>query len=360
MTKAEQLQLLKQNTDSWNEWRENNPEVKIDFSKTNFRGMDLYGADFRKVNLSQADFSNANLRHAVFDSADLTHARIVEVCLNAASFHQAKLNNVRFLKADLSGTWLEEADFKYSTLDEVNFSFAKLDGADFSDTNIGWTTFGHNDLSTVIGLETVRHLGPSIIGIETLYNSRGLIPALFLSGAGLPDDFITYAHSIVGQAIEFQSCFISYSHIDEEFTRQLYSALRDAHLRVWFAPEDIKGGQKLYEQIEHAIQLHDRLLLVLSEQSLKSEWVITEVRKARKTEVRESRRKLFPIRLVDWKTIQEWECFDADTGKDLAAEVREYFIPDFSNWKDYDAFNVAFKRLLRDLRAEESNEDSGL
>ena len=40
-------------------------------------------------------------------------------------------------------------------------------------------------------------------------------------------------------------------------------------------------------------------------------------------------------------------------GKDLAIELREYFIPDFSNWKEHDAFEAAFDRLLRDLKAEE-------
>ena len=50
--------------------------------------------------------------------------------------------------------------------------------------------------------------------------------------------------------------------------------------------------------------------------------------------------------------IREWECFDADHGKDLAVEVREYFIPDFSAWKDNDAFEVAFSRLMKDLRME--------
>lgn|ERR1044072_4968655 len=356
MKNEEHLKLLKKDTDSWNEWRESSREEKIDFSHANFRGMNLYGVDFSEVNLRQADFSNANVRSAIFDNADLTGARLVEVCLSRASFYQSKLRNVRFLKADLSGAYMEEADFKYSTLDEVNFSFARLDGVDFTDTNIGWTTFGYTDLSTIKGLETVRHLGPSIVGVETLYKSQGQIPETFLRGVGLPDDFVTYAHSIVGKAIEFQSCFISYSHLDEEFTRRLYSEMRDADLRVWFAPEEIKGGCKLYEQIEHAIQLHDRLLLILSENSIKSEWVMTEIRKARAIEVEEGRRKLFPISLVDLETVKAWECFDTDTGKDLAVEVREYFIPDFSNWKDHDAFKIAFKRLLRDLKAGGSTE----
>ena len=64
-------------------------------------------------------------------------------------------------------------------------------------------------------------------------------------------------------------------------------------------------------------------------------------------------KKLFPIRLVDMESIREWECFDVDTGKDLAMEVRKYYIPDFSAWKDHDLFEKAFERLLRDLKAGE-------
>lgn len=91
----------------------------------------------------------------------------------------------------------------------------------------------------------------------------------------------------------------------------------------------------------------------LSEANLQSEWVMTELRKARKAERQSGKRKLFPVRLVDFDTLRDWECFDADGGKDLAVELREYFIPDFLNWKDHDAFESAFAGLLKDLRAEE-------
>jgi hypothetical protein len=47
-----------------------------------------------------------------------------------------------------------------------------------------------------------------------------------------------------------------------------------------------------------------------------------------------------------------WKCFDADAGKDSAREIREYFVPDFSNWKDHDSYQKAFQRLVRDLKAE--------
>ena len=78
---------------------------------------------------------------------------------------------------------------------------------------------------------------------------------------------------------------------------------------------------------------------------------MTELRKARKAERQSGQRKLFPVRLVE--TLRDWECFDAASGKDLAVELREYFIPDFSHWKEHDPFETAFARLLKVLRAEE-------
>jgi hypothetical protein len=189
--------------------------------------------------------------------------------------------------------------------------------------------------------------------VGTLFKSQGNIPEVFLRNIGTPEEAIELARSIRnGPAIQWHSCFISHSIKDKDFARRLHSRMREANMRVWYAPEDLKGGKKLHEQLFDAIQLHDRLLLVLSEHSIKSEWVMTEIRKAREVEKRENRRKLFPLRLVDFDTLRNWTCFDADSGKDLAVEVREYFVPDFSNWKDHDVFEKAFAKLQVDLKAE--------
>jgi hypothetical protein len=132
--------------------------------------------------------------------------------------------------------------------------------------------------------------------------------------------------------------------------------MREDKLRVWYAPEDMKSGRKLHEQIDSAIKLHDKLLIVLTKHSMNSEWVKLEIRKARKREQDEGRRILFPIGLVPFKVIEKWTAFD-DEGKDMAAEIREYFIPDFSNWKDHDSFEVAYQRLMKDFKP--SPEDDG-
>jgi len=181
--------------------------------------------------------------------------------------------------------------------------------------------------------------------------SQGQIPLAFLRGCGLPDALIDYLPAIAQQEIQFYSCFISYSTQDRDFADRLHTDLQDNGVRCWFAPHDIQGGKKLTDQIDHAIRIYDRLLLILSDPSMSSEWVKTEIANARQREVRERRQMLFPISLVPYNRIKEWKAFDADTGKDSAREIREYFIPDFSNWKDHDRYQQAFQRLLRDLKS---------
>jgi hypothetical protein len=201
-------------------------------------------------------------------------------------------------------------------------------------------------------LETIQHYGPSTVSIDTLYKSKSKIPEAFLRGVRIGDDLIA-AIKALGGALRFNSCFISYSTKDQAFAERLYANLQAKGVRCWFAPHDVEGGKKLHEQINHAIRVHEKVLLVLSRDSMNSEWVKTEIATARKREVEEKKQILFPIRLVDFDVIGRWECFDPDIGKDSAREVREYFIPDFSNWKDSYSYQQAFERLLDDLKSLE-------
>jgi hypothetical protein len=141
-------------------------------------------------------------------------------------------------------------------------------------------------LSRARGLDAAVHDGPSTLGVDTLYLSRAQIPDLFLRGVGLPDSLITYAHSLVRMPIQFYSCFISFATRDQELADRLHADLQSKGFRCWFAPHDVKGGRTLHEQIDEAIRLYDRLLLILSEHSMNSEWVKTEIANARKREIR--------------------------------------------------------------------------
>jgi hypothetical protein len=163
---------------------------------------------------------------------------------------------------------------------------------------------------------------------------------------------IEFLPSLFNQAIQFYSCFISYSTLDQEFSDRLYADLQNKGVRCWFAPHDIKAGKKIHVQIDEAIRVYDRLLLIVSKNSMKSPWVKTEIANARKKELKQHRQVLFPIRLVGMKAVRRWKLFDGDIGDDSAIEIREYHIPDFSDWKNHERYQGAFDLLLQALQPE--------
>jgi hypothetical protein len=77
---------------------------------------------------------------------------------------------------------------------------------------------------------------------------------------------------VLNQPIQYYSLFISYSTKDNEFAERLHADLQNKGVRCWFAPHHIAAGKKLHEQIDEAIRLYERLLLILSTASMSSEW----------------------------------------------------------------------------------------
>lgn len=151
-------------------------------------------------------------------------------------------------------------------------------------------------------------------------------------------------NTIIDKASQYYPCFISYSHKDEAFAQKLYADLQQHGVNCWIATEDIKIGDKLRPTIDRSIRTQDKLLLILSKHSIASDWVEQEVEAALEEESKHKKLKLFPIRLDEtvMNTDQAW-----------AATIRRTrLIGNFSQWKDHDAYQQAFERLLRDLKAE--------
>lgn len=142
----------------------------------------------------------------------------------------------------------------------------------------------------------------------------------------------------------YHSCVLSYATEDQDFAEQLYADLQSKGVSCWFAPHDLKTGDKLRTQIYDAVQKQDRLLLILSEHAVKSDWVEREVELAFERERQPPETLvLFPIRLDDavMHTNTAW-----------AGDIRRIrFIGDFRQWQDQMAYQRALQRLLRDLEA---------
>jgi len=158
--------------------------------------------------------------------------------------------------------------------------------------------------------------------------------------------------SVASESGNFRSCFISHASSDAAFVKRLHADLEASGVGCWYAPRDLKGGRTLAGQIDAAISSHERLLLVLSEASMLSNWVKTELLRARVLEADRGSRIVFPISLVPFSTLQSWTHIDADTGLDIWRAVRSFFVPDFSDWTNHSSYELAFRRLLSDLRVE--------
>jgi hypothetical protein len=344
MDRDEAMKLLKggpEGVKEWNRRREAGEEIP------NLSWANLFVAD-----LSRADLSRAYLRGASLNGADLRGANLIWADLSEAYPIRADLPGV-YLKgailneADLTGADLRKADLRGADVSRTNLIRAKLQGADLSVASCDSTIFADVDLSDVKGLDLVHHQSPSHLSTDTLIRSRGQIPEVFLRGCGVPDALIAYLPTILGamQPIQFYSCFISYSSKDTPFAERLHADLQAKGVRCWYAPHDLKIGDRFRLRIDESIRVHDKLLLVLSEGSVASQEVENEVEAAMDREKAQGETVLFPIRLDD--AVMRSPGWPA-----LVRRTRH--IGDFTRWKDHDAYQVAFDRLLRDLEAEVS------
>lgn len=401
MANQEQLAMLKQGPDVWNEWRRENSEVMIDLYQANLQDADLTHADLTDANLvnaflrgayiiatslSGANLSSAHLTNAEFDDvemnnadltgADLSNSIIWDGYISNTNLKNAVLRHTSIFQTNLSCSNLIEADlteaeFFRTNLDEVDFTNANLSGtifkdvilnkANFSKTMLGLTIFSNSDISTIIGIEDVIHESPSTVGTDTLQRSKGKIPVVFLRGCGLSDWEIEssklYHPNLTNEevsriqykiydlratrAIQVSPLFISYSHNDGVFVDKLEGYLNNKGIRFWRDIHDMKSG-RMEKQIDRAMRLNPTVLLILSDHSQQSDWVEHEVRTARALEKEMGRDVLCPVALDDsWKK-SPWS-------KRIMEQVLEYNILDFSRWKDDANFEGTFNKLIDGL-----------
>ena len=356
MANREHLRILKRGVKAWNQWREQHRGISPDLTEADLSEADLAGATLGRPldsHLGEANLREANLTRANLAGANLNHVELFGANLREANLTRADLGKADITEADLTG-----ADFTAADLTGANLSHGKPLGTIFGDTN----------LTTARGLETCLHRGRSTLDHRTLARS-GRLPLAFLRGCGLNDweieatklyqpgltpteinDIVYRIYSLrADPLIQFYSCFISYASRDETFAKRLHADLQNKGVRCWFAPEDMKIGDEFRSRIDTSIHFHDRLLLILSEDSIKSRWVQKEVETAFEKEEKEKRLVLFPIRLDD-------VVMQIDVG--WAADIRrQRHIGDFTHWDDDDTYQKARARLLRDLTSTERQQE---
>jgi TIR domain/Pentapeptide repeats (8 copies) len=353
----EHVAILRKGVDAWNTWRDENPKVVPDLSRENLTNAhlpraNLFGVTLIETNLNGADLSRARLIFANLIGAKLTGANLSGADLMLTHLSDANLTDVvltgdaNLREANLSRTNLSGANLTDAILIGTILCRTNLTDANLTAARLHRTVFAATVLTKVKGLDQCHHVGPSSIDLQTLERS-GPLPIAFLRGIGLPDNFIDYLPSLLNTAIQHYSCFISYSSKDQTFAERLHADLQNEGVRCWFAPHDMRIGAKIIDALDKAIRMREKVLLILSESAVVSDWVEDEVTTAFEEERRRGNVVLFPVRIDDavLQTSEAW-----------AAKLRARHIGDFRHWKEQNSYQESFERLMRDLRVEKSGQ----
>jgi hypothetical protein len=353
MTHQEQLALLKQGVDIWNQWWHEHRVVEPNLFRADLSGTDLSGVHFHRGRISGVNLSGATLKHAVL-GADFSKSNLSHADLSGTFISGANLSNVNLSGANLSGanlafanlfeTNLHSADLRGAYLWQANVGRAELTGADLGGARFGMTTIADVDLRPVKGLEEVIHICPSHLSVDTILRSHGEIPEAFLRGVGLSDTVITAIGSLRQSLLPPLTCVLNYWPQDQEFASRLHEDLQQQGVRCWFNAQDRGihrlGYYSLYTSMPH--------ILILSRLSVpyqwkdEEEWVWQEVIDLMASEQWEKKQLLIPVRLDETIVeIQEQWAIDLRHSRPIA---------DFTNWRDEVAYQQAFERLLREVK----------
>lgn len=234
--------------------------VGASLGRTNMGNSTLRGANLRGADLSHSDLSNANLEGANLSGADLTETNLSWANLNKADLRGTKLTAATFKMCDMSG-----ADLRGATLTKTDLESAVVVGA-----VIGITSFTNCDLSTVIGLESVRHSGPSTIALDTLVRSGGTLPKAFLQGAGVAQPLITAQDAARGMGQRYPTVLFVGSKSDEAMAQRLIAGLAASDIRGWSIAADDELGLRSGRVSLGDIVYYDRVLLLCTTGSLEN------------------------------------------------------------------------------------------
>lgn len=407
MANADHVAIVQNGKDAVQEWNNRNPSKGLDlsgasFDKMDLRNMDLEYADLSGSNLSEANlqdinlahailkhadisnatFSRANLRFAVLDQAvlsdanlthadlsqsslwrsdllrcdlinvDLTQANLSRADLTSSNLARSKLIGTNLYGANLTGTNLSHADLEGANLIHANINRVNLQETDFSGMTCGYTTWTNCDLSTTIGLGSVRHVAPSNIDLATHTFSLKSSNAKhfdsereFFRQAGMSENAFERLVTLVNTAPSlFQHCYIFHAEKDLDFALQLSLELNENGVQTWLYSRILSLSDNIAQDLDKALSPHHKLILICSLEGLHDREILRQIANITQTDAassQHSRSNLFVATRDDY-LMTDW----TNTLKPL---LLDGYIADFRSPGNYGS---EISRLAHALKSE--------
>jgi hypothetical protein len=117
--------------------------------------------------------------------------------------------------------------------------------------------------------------------------------------------------------------FLSYSLADQPFAHQIQAALASANVRVAIEPFGLSPGDSISESIGKAVAASDFMILLISPDSLKSDWMLREVEALTSGEWQQRAITIIPVKVracVVPKYLSQWHVIDLSRSLDRGLE----------------------------------------
>src|SRR5215216_5427941 len=167
MADLQHLEILKKGVHEWNQWRENNSQIKPNLSNLNLFGMNLPSHIFARQALNEIDF---NLLSEKRFAIDVEQVDFSERELGGLYSDQKNTVTVKIGSIDLTGANLRETDFRRTNLSGSILTGADLTKADLFDSNLTYTDLTKANLRETVLVST--NLTGAVLSEAELYGAE--------------------------------------------------------------------------------------------------------------------------------------------------------------------------------------------
>ena len=325
--------------------------IEANLFQANLSGAILSGANLSRANLSKANLSKAHIDWATLYDTNLYGARLPEADMSMSMVIYADLSGANLSGADLFCITLKFAKLWETNLSNTKLRFATLDNLDASKVNLtgatmSATTLGNCNLAHCVGLETVKHEGPSNIDINTLIRSFRASGNCFTSelntfflNAGIPRELLETLPKVLAD-VKYCSSFVCYGQPDIKYARRIAKDLKARGVSCWLYSLDATPGKRTWGEITQMRREADKMIVLCSAEALIRDGVLKEIEE----QIDEDREKIVPISLdYTWKE----RGFMVRRGeRDLKPFLEERNYADFCVESAYEG---SLRRLLKGL-----------
>jgi hypothetical protein len=136
MANHKHVEIISRGVTAWNQWRQQDPDIKPNLSGINLLQATLANANLRQTDLKKTDLREADLTGADLVKADLRNANLRAAKVIGADLKSANMSGAHLIGADLSKADLQGADLRGVRLDGADLFEARLQDANLSNANL--------------------------------------------------------------------------------------------------------------------------------------------------------------------------------------------------------------------------------